>query len=388
MGGRGSVSRMRLTAYGDLASIFFTPTDKEGKQTGPVEYRTAAFEDGKGVIDDLVLVGGLKFRVGFNIAVVYTKPYPGKDESLHNAFKSQWKRLVNDCHARNIEVCIGLAPQPKTGDGEAFQTWLFNSDQAARGKLAASIKQALDEDLPGSSGVSFDCEYLFTGGKTNNIPSQMTDDQKTRYLERRDKLTDFYYQVADAIAPLRVVAITGAKSGHIYTDEHVEASDHSLLHDWPALGKKSNILIGAMAYMYTPKPPRTFESWHRAVMRYATMPEPSGYEEDRAHLPVGQFQLIVQVANTAKAGDPPSVGIVTDRELRHRGYLSRLFGVGYGLFPIKTSSYAGANELLNKRPGVRPDDSSGTADPAPPPGTANQPVQMPVRDPATAFKKV
>lgn len=378
MGARGSVRRMRLTGYSDLNGIFPQPKDEKGHVIGPPGYSKATFQSGKGLLDDLVLIGGLLFRSETATATVYTK----NNKDFHKAFKARWKTLVNDCHALNIEICLGLAPQPDTNDSAPFQDWLFASTPSSRAAMAVSIKKAVDEDLSGTSGVSFDCEYLFTNRKTY---SQMSEAEKATFTDRRDKLTDFYHQVADVIAPLRAVVITGAKSGHHWTDENVGCSDHSLLHDWTAITQRKNVLLAAMAYMYTPRPPRTFENWHRAVLRYATNPDPMGYAEDRAHIPDEQFQLVVQVAASAAN----SVGIVTPDETRHRGYLCRLFNNGLGLFPARASSYALADELLNKRPGIRPEaPTSEPANPAPPAGAADQPLQMPIVDPSVAFRKL
>lgn len=388
MAGRGSIRRMRLSAFTDLARIFPVPVDDDGNPTGPPGYAPEVFRKGKGMIDDLVLVGGLKYDDTTKRARLYTI-------ALAAAFEAKWKTLVNDCHADNIEVCLGLAPQDKFGDGKSFEAWLYQSSSSDRATMAASIKHVLDAQLPGSSGVSFDCEYLFTPRKIVNgkpvpkIYPEFTDAEKATFADRRAKLTDFYHQIADAISPLRAVVITGAKSGDKLTDEQVHAFDHSLLHDWPAIATKRNVLVAAMGYMYDPSSSRTLEDWHRAVLRYATAPAPSGYVEDRAHLRDEQFQLVLQVANTAAKGQPPSAGIASPDEVRHRGWLCRIFNNGLGVFPASAGSYSQADELLNKRPGVRPEDPRDKpADAAPPPGTKNQPVQMPVVDPAVAFRKV
>lgn len=325
------------------------------------------------MIDDLVLVGGLRF-------------HPTRPTIASPALKADWPRLRADMNAARMQVSVGIAPQPLTGDVDAFNDFVFGKDSLTNDPGFATCAQALvdlmDREVPGWAGLSFDIEHItLKDPSTGTFPTPARKEAAT--LEARDRLTLFYQAVCIAASPRMVPIIAGAKIGPDHCFIHAvsgpfKAPIFAVLHDWSRIAALPNATLLAMAYDGDPGGGAAGrERWHRDTIKYATTTEriegfPGDKPGDRPMIHPTRFQLLIKTGRSNKPGEPGM--LETDGEIAKRMEIARQYSVGVCYFPGAPQNLARYEQLLNTDGG------------APKPGTTNdQPYQHPIADVAKTF---
>ena len=367
----GAGMRLRHSASGDPTTIWKeVPTGNtrpDGKPETKTVYRgdTVAKTMG-GAIDDLILVGGMKFD-------------PVKPKVAAPALLAEWQRLLGDMKAAKIQISVGFAPQPLTGDTDIFNKFVF-SDSLKSDPSFETCSQAMvdvmDRDLPGWAGMSFDIEHItvldpLTGGP----PTPARRDAAT--IECRDRLTLFYQAVCIAAHPRMVPIIAGAKIDATHCFVHPQggrrpAPTFAVLHDWTKITALPNSTLLAMAYDGDPGGGADGRMrWHRESIEYATTSKPTD-PNDTPMIHPSKFQLLVKTGKSNKPGEPGM--LETASEIESRMPLCREFSVGICYFPGTPANLATCEKLLNTDTG------------APKPGATNgQPLQHPIDDVVGTF---
>ncbi|MBA3461605.1 MAG: hypothetical protein H0T46_16705 [Deltaproteobacteria bacterium] len=371
----GATNRLRHSASGDPTTIWREVKTGNTKPNGDPETKTTYFgntvaQTMGGMIDDLVLVGGLKFD-------------PVKPKVAAPALLAEWKKLLVDMNAAKIQISVGFAPQPLTGDVDAFNKFVFGpNNDPGFANCAKAMVDVMDRDLPGWAGMSFDLEHITVLDPDTGFPPTPAR-RPAATLECRDRLSLFYQAVCIAAGDRMVPIIAGAKIDKDHCFVHAQSGPFpapifALLHDWTAITALPNSTLLAMAYDGDPGGGADGRlRWHRDSIEYATTSKPKN-PDDTPMIHPTKFQLLIKTGKSKKQvpgqPPPPEPGMLeTSSEIEARMALAREFSVGICYFPGTPQNLATYEKLLNGS--------------APKPGIANgQPFQHPIADVATTFK--
>jgi hypothetical protein len=367
----GASNRLRHSASGDPTTIWREVptgnTSPDGKAETKTEYMGASvMKTMGGFIDDLVLVGGLRF-------------HPTTPTVAAPALKAEWSRLLADANATRIQLSVGIAPQPLTKDVGAFNDFVFGKDSLVTDpgfeQCATALVALMDRELPGWAGLSFDIEHIhIKDPATGHPPPDARRDEAIAACT--DRLTLFYQAVCIAAHPRMVQIIAGAKIDAKHCFVHaaghkVPAPTFAVVHDWTKLTAIPNATLFAMAYDGDPGGGAAGRlRWHRDTIKYATTLETD--PSDRPYIHPSKFQLLIKTGKSNKPGEPGM--LETHSEIEARMALAREFSVGICYFPGTPANLAAYEAQLNRDGG------------APKPGAANnQPYQHPIADVAKTF---
>lgn len=368
----GASNRLRHSSSGDATTIWReVPTGAlkpDGSPVTKTTYRgdTVAKTMG-GMIDDFIIVGGMKFD-------------PVKPKVAAPALLAEWKKLLADMNAAKIQISVGFAPQPMTGDDATFNNFVFGKDSLTTDpgfeNCAKAMVDVMDRDLPGWAGMSFDIEHITVLDPTTGLPPSPAR-RAAATLECRDRLTLFYQAVCIAAHPRMVPIVAGAKIDADHVFVHAQSGPFpapifALLHDWTKITALPNSTLLAMAYDGDPGGGDAgLMRWHRDTIEYGTTTKPKD-PNDTPMIHPTKFQLLIKTGKSNKPGEPGM--LKTSGEIEARMALAREFSVGICYFPGTPSNLATNEKLLNTDGG------------APKPGATNgQPYQHPIADVTKTF---
>ena len=367
----GANLRLRHSACGDPTTLWKEVPTGALKPDGKPETKTRYVGDVVaktmgGFIDDLILIGGLKFD-------------PTTPVVCAPALKAEWTKLLAHMKAAKIQVSVGIAPQPLTSDVDAFNDFVFGKDSLVRDpgfeRCAQALVDLMDRDLPGWAGLSFDIEHIHIKDPQTGYPP-LPARREAAVVECTDRLTLFYQAVCIAASPRMVKIVAGAKIDAKHCFVHsaghkVPAPTFAVVHDWTKITALPNSTLLAMAYDGEPGGGAEGRMrWHRDTIKYAVSLDTD--PADRPYIHPSKFQLLIKTGKSNKQGEPGMLR--TSGEIEGRMGLAREFSIGICYFPGAPANLSTCDELLNRNGG------------APKPGaTHGHPYQHPIDDVVKTF---